>query len=501
MADLSVIKEYLVRLGFDVKSNELAKFNDALRSATQQVERVTSGMTKAFVVAGGAVLTTLTAIATGTVGLMDHVAQSDLGFQVWARRMYLSTDAAKSLKIATDALGYSLEDIVWGPKELQERFGILQGDQARMMGGLGGDFETQMRRIRDIRFEFTRLGVELQYLAMQVVKSLSVRLFGNEGTLLERLKEFNDWFISRLPQLGDKVATYLVPVLKDVWHIFTDIFQIARMLLPTLDGMGHILDSVANATKTAVSGIKDLFEWIEAHPLIKNMIQGAAIGGAAGSVIPGIGTGVGAAMGAAGGAGAYFSNGTIDKNKIQDQIVAIAKSMGLDPAIALAIAQQESGFNPNAKSNKGALGLFQLMPGTASGLGVDPNDPQQNIRGGIGYLLQLFRKYKDWNKAFIAYNEGPGILDKGIIYPGAKSYAEDAMKNSARWRLGMENGAFGLDPTSYSGGGINVGGVTVHITEPHATPEQIHKAVVTAIDDKLGKQTQRNIAQLGGAFA
>jgi hypothetical protein len=473
--DISVIKEYLVRLGFDVRQPELQKFNDALRSATQQVEKISAGMAKTFVTAGGAVLTTLAAIATGTVGLAEHVSQSDLSLQVWAKRMYLSTDAARSLKNATDALGYSLEDIIWGPKELQERFGVLMTDQKQMQAGLGPDFELQMRRIRDVRFEFTRLGETLQYLSMNVVASLGRRLFGEEGGVGDFMKGFLETIIPKLPEIGDKIAKFLINTFTEVKNILVGIYGV----------------------------IKTIVGFIDSNPLLKKALEGTAIGGAA-STAMGLGPLPGAIIGAAGGVGSFFSNGVVDKNKIQDQIVATAKSLGLDPAIALAIAQQESGFNPGAKSNKGALGLFQLMPGTAAGMGVDPKDPNQNIRGGIGYLLQLYRKYKDWTKAFIAYNEGPGTFDKGIIYPSAQNYADEAIRNSAKWRASMENGTFGLSgdisPISYRGG-TSVGDITIHINQPNATPDQIHKAVVKAIDDKAAKQTQRNIAQLGGAMA
>jgi hypothetical protein len=462
MADLSVIKEYLVRLGFDVKSQELAKFNDALRSATQQVEKISVGMAKTFVAAGGAVLTTLTAIATGTVALADHVSASDLSLQVWARRMYLSTDAARALKNATDALGYSLEDIIWGPKELQERFGVLMGDQKQMQAGLGADFETQMRRMRDVRFEFTRLGETLQYLGMNIVASLGRRLFGEEGGIADFLKGFIETIIPKLPEIGDRIAKFLVPVIKDVASIFHDIFNIVTMLLPSLDKMAKTLDSVADGAKMISKDVKSVFDY----------------------VVPKAKTGIDA-----------IDNG-ISKAAIRQSIVDAATAAGLDPAIALAIAQRESGFDPNAKSNKGAIGLFQLMPDTAKGLGVDPNDPNQNIRGGISYLLQLYAKYHDWYKTFEAYNGGLGNVDRGTVSRDARTYAEDMMKESNRNRVAMGN----FNPISYSGG-TSVGDITIHINQPNATPDQIHKAVVKAIDDKAAKQTQRNIAQLGGAMA
>ncbi len=100
---------------------------------------------------------------------------------------------------------------------------------------------------------------------------------------------------------------------------------------------------------------------------------------------------------------------------IQTSIVAAATSAGLDPALALAVANQESGFNPAARSSKGAVGLFQLMPATAADLGVDPSNTDQNIAGGVRYLKQMLTRCGgDVDCALWSYNAGPGNQSAGI---------------------------------------------------------------------------------------
>lgn len=87
----------------------------------------------------------------------------------------------------------------------------------------------------------------------------------------------------------------------------------------------------------------------------------------------------------------------------------------------LRLVQQESNWNPNAKSHKGALGLAQLMPATARSLGVDPHDPYENLDGGAKYLAKQYRKFKSWRLALAAYNAGPDAVKK---YGGVPPYKE-----------------------------------------------------------------------------
>lgn len=78
----------------------------------------------------------------------------------------------------------------------------------------------------------------------------------------------------------------------------------------------------------------------------------------------------------------------------------------------LRLVKQESGWNPRAKSHKGAIGLAQLMPDTARYLRVDPHDPMENLEGGARYLREQFDTFRSWPLALAAYNAGPNAVRK-----------------------------------------------------------------------------------------
>lgn len=115
---------------------------------------------------------------------------------------------------------------------------------------------------------------------------------------------------------------------------------------------------------------------------------------------------------------------------------AAAQRHGIPVDLFLRLVQQESAWNPRAISHAGAMGLAQLMPGTAKDLGVDPANPAQNLEGGARYLATQYKRFGNWRLALAAYNAGPGAV---IKHGGIPPYKET--QRYVRIIAGPKNGA------------------------------------------------------------
>jgi soluble lytic murein transglycosylase-like protein len=138
-----------------------------------------------------------------------------------------------------------------------------------------------------------------------------------------------------------------------------------------------------------------------------------------------------------------------DVSEISTLVRAIAVEEGFDPDLAEAVAFVESSLGQRQESSAGALGIMQLMPGTASDLGVtDRCEPEANIRGGVRYLKSLYDQFEDPLLMLAAYNAGSGRVYEKSGIPEFDETAKYVVKVMNRWKLSAK----------------------VKSSDPHATP-------------------------------
>lgn len=114
---------------------------------------------------------------------------------------------------------------------------------------------------------------------------------------------------------------------------------------------------------------------------------------------------------------------------IDAHVRSLAAVYQVDPRLVSAMIRQESNWQPTSVSAKGAIGLMQLMPATASMLGVDPRDPVDNLRGGIAYFADLLREFGNVRDALTAYNAGPEhawqvVRGERRVFPETRRYLD-----------------------------------------------------------------------------
>src|SRR5450631_1172290 len=293
----NILDSFLVDLGFTVNQASFQRFNNSLQVANGSVSAWTTQVSRAFgaqsesikdfigsanVIASTtagmvddilkfqvAVVGVFTAASTAIVGMVDKLAMADQGYRLFGLHMLMNEQSAKRLKIAQDALGASLGEIVWDP-ELHKNFITLQQDQEAYQKSQGKGFETAMRGWRDLHFQIERVKVSLLYLAQSVV----ARLFETMGVSVETVTKKIEEFLAVLhnpeqfQKLVDLIANKLKPILLDTWNILKGVGEViyqAGVAIQnligiisgdkSLDGAAVTFDSIAKSVKHVVDEI------------------------------------------------------------------------------------------------------------------------------------------------------------------------------------------------------------------------------------------------------
>lgn len=195
--------------------------------------------------------------------------------------------------------------------------------------------------------------------------------------------------------LWDEAKDAIDEGLKKIKNLFKNMSNTINQI-PTISAMSYNMSSLSNYTNYALLSFGGMRSMQPAFSLLSN------------NMFSGLST---------------FSNAKGGPTPYESIFAQAAATYGVPEALLKAVAKNESGFNPYAKSSSGAMGIMQLMPGTAKALGViNPYDPAQNIMAGAKYLSELLQRFKgNVQDAVAAYNAGPGTVEK---YGGIPPYRE-----------------------------------------------------------------------------
>jgi soluble lytic murein transglycosylase-like protein len=169
---------------------------------------------------------------------------------------------------------------------------------------------------------------------------------------------------------------------------------------------------------------------------------------------------------------------------VADAVNAASDRYRLDPDFVNSVIRAESGFNPRAVSRKGAQGLMQLMPETASQLGVaNAFDPQSNVEGGTRYLRELLERYNyDMVKALAAYNAGTKRVEQyhGVPpYRETRAYVASIVKDFNKKKLAQQKAAKAAQATT----------AQTKPAVPASAPAQARKSRATSATQTVAKRT------------
>ena len=462
---MKIIDSYLVSLGFTVDQPQLRKFEDALRSLAVYVERYTTnqytGIASMFLKTGAAIGGTIAGLEAGFLGLATRTANSDLQMQIMARRMFMSASAFREMKVATDALGVSLEDVMFGPPELRERYAQLMGDQKRW----GFADESSLRNIRDIEQSFTRLKMAFEWgflpkLAGDIGKAFAGKDF-DIGKWLDALDD------KKLQHYADVVSGALVPALQTTYD-----------LLKAIPGF---VSDLYQGLKATWAEAKSVIDYIKPY-----------LGSPSDNELP-----------TAGGdpsvpAGKDRSPSTSGTAMYQSAARFIAQEYGIDPNLFMGLIKRESEWNPNARNpSSGAYGYGQLMPGNMGAFGLSGKDPGENLIIAARLFAQYLKEANgDTFRALESYNGLKSFNDPDKMRAFKKYYSDiQGNANEYRREWGDAPGGAKLGPTAFHST------IQIHVDKTSASAQDIAAAVKPVVHEELALMSQRLLTEYGGVYA
>lgn len=234
------LKEYLVKLGWDVDNLGLAQANSKIDGFKSKVMGMGTGIAGNFLKAGLAVFSFIGTTNLAMMKLLDSTAKADLAVERFARKMWTTEENARSFLTALDAMDASYQDIFYMTPEEYNRFMDLKnlGSEIQAPKGL----QDGLKLVRDIGHEFNRLKVIVNY-ATQWVSYYLTKYLGKDLTnIRDGFRSFNDWLIAKIPTATEKIAKF-----------FTIMFKLGKAVVQTI---GNLIDIFKRFWDSLSSGAK-----------------------------------------------------------------------------------------------------------------------------------------------------------------------------------------------------------------------------------------------------
>lgn len=551
----NVLESYLVKLSSSVDTGSFNKFNSTLKDSAKTFGDFSLGSVANFVKLETALVGMFAAVGTGIIGLADKTAIADQQYRLFGLRMLMGTDAARSMTMALDALGVSMDQAAYDP-ELNRRFRELDEWGNKLGKGLGPNFEKNMIGIRDLREEYSKFGMELQMLGAGTVSKIFEDLGFGSGDALKKLQSLNNWIADRLPKWSAEIATDLTPIMRDFWSILGDVKDVGESLGleftnlvgifsddKSIEGSTFDFHKFAGAVKHVADDLAILVHWmskaeeiaVRFMPIFGGAAAGGAIGGTVGTAWGGIagavagaplgplgmlaggalgavgggitGTGIGTvAGGITGGAvmlgeeGVRYANGDSNSGKsgsasIADQARQQAQRVSEDTGIPANLIFAQWEHETGKFKNRGATDLNNLggmrMPGTS----------EYRKFGSMGEFASAYEKLLESSRyTSQGINQATNVeqfahaLKLGGYYEDSESNYSHGMRSFQQDYAG--SGA----PTPVS---VTIGSIVVPPNTPtDEIPHHIQVAINGAIEQHAMKTTRNTMAQTaGGAYA
>lgn len=553
----NVIDSYLVSLGFNIDQPELNKFDATLKGVAANVHLRAGNMLHDIVKWQGAAMGAFAAVGTAVIGMLDHVADADQSYRLMAMHMFVSKDAARSLTMATDALGVSLADAIWDP-ELRARFDKLLDNQKRVAAAFGVDADDSMRRMRDYKFQYQQFTQTVEIGARMLAIQLFKALTGGSDDPLKKLQEWNDWILDNLPKISGWLTTNMLPVWRDFkdvakesWQVIKEIGVAFANVIGLLTGDTSIqgtefsFKKVAKAIGEAVHMIAEFIKGVlHAEEIVLHLVSAAALlakgnykaamvelGMAGKAMTPAAGAVIGGGVMAAGGgvAGAAVGAMTGPAAPIAIPVLSALGTFlggGIGAGFGYLAGKFSSvpgsggtegpGGTAAAGAGGGGGGLETLAKaiGFAEGFGIAGSKPTRNhnqgdLTDGSGNI-RSFDTDDAGHQALIAqlqliasgksraYGKNPDItleeLSKTYTATDQSAWLANVIKSSGYSKdTKLSDIANGSAPT--------IGSITVNVASTNATPADIHRAVATGAHQAIKDHQERNMAEAQGPYA